>query len=611
MKEQKFDTDVIERAKRMASDRKGVYSRDVGDLDSARAALSGFGFDEKDREYRGELKPEITIPLLDSWINATVSSYTSSPFGLGLDTPGGKDISALRMVFDKIQKDNDLTDLISTGLNGALGVGYAYLLVASDVVDSSMGLQDVTIRAIDARKVICDVSDDPELDTCEMVIVVDVLKKTAAARKYGIDERLLVSSQDAMYGLDIVMDAHTQCSVLTVYEKTENGVMISKVVGNQVVAQATLSLSRIPIARIYCDETYIEKELHYRGVYNKVVGLWKLANYGISEAQNRIATAPAANFLADRTSIANSSEDFASGSDSSVLGYDSWDGSRELNPPQQISKAMNLNEPLEAVNSAKALINDALGGVGNEGKETETAEAVLARKATNEASKSKYLGNLKKSMKSLGRSIVDYIGICYDVQREIDGNVIPPIDASGVVVTVDGGPTQATQREKSIQQVLLVGKMAVEGGDVQAMAKIAPIAVEMSEMEPRIKQAVLAALNPQGPSVPPETQQQIATMQAQVVEKDKSIAQLQQALFEMQTDSKASLLKTQMEVASRERIEIMKLQAQGVQLDKELMAKSEMQTKELYADYVNAKEQAASEAAKVQAPLFTNASVIN
>lgn len=611
MEKQKFDEEVKDRVKSMVSDRNGFYSRDVGDLDSARAALSGFGFDEKDREYRGELKPEITIPILDEWINATVSSYTASPFGLGLKAPSGKDISQLRMVFDKVQQENSLTDLVSTGLNKALGVGYSYLLVSSEIVDNELGLQDVIIREIDSRKVICDASEDPELDDCEMVVVVDVLKKDIAAKKYKLEKSQLISSQDSMYGIDIVLDSNTQCSVLTVYEKVQNGVIISKVVGNFVVAQATLALSRIPITRIYCDETYIEKELHYRGVYNKIAGLWKLANYGISEVQNRIATAPAANFIVDPTSIAQNSEDWESGSDSSVLGANSWDGSRELRAPQQVSKALALEEPLGVVSASSALIKEALGRPSGEGKQNETAEAVLARKATAEASVSKYLSNLKKSMKALGRSILDYIAICYDVPRDMDGVVIDAITVSGVVVTVDGGPTQATQREKSLQQVLLVGKMAAEGGNAQAMAKIAPIAITMSDMEPDIKQALMMAIGPQQPNaLPPEVQQQMQAAQAQLAEKDKSIAQLQQALFEMQTDSKASLLKAQMDNASRERIEVMKLQAQGAQLDKELMAKTEMQTRELYADYMQAKEKAAEEAAKVQTPLFTNARVI-
>ena len=294
-----------------------------------------------------------------------------------------------------------------------------------------------------------------------------------------------------------------------------------------------------------------------------------------------------------------------------MLGANSWDGSRELRAPQQVSKALALEEPLSVVRASSELIKEALGRPSGEGRQNETAEAVLARKATAEASVSKYLSNLKKSMKALGRSILDYIAICYDVPRDIDGVVIPQISISGTVVTVDGGPTQATQREKSLQQVLLVGKMAVEGGNAQAMTKIAPIAVQMSDMEPDVKQALMAAIGPQqAAQVPPEVQQQIQAAQAQLLEKDKSIAQLQQALFEMQTDSKASLLKAQMDNASRERIEMWKLMAQGAQLDKELLAQSEMQTKELYADYMQAKEKAAEEAAKVQTPLFTNARVI-
>lgn len=112
MKKQKFDEGAIQSIKDLMDEQSAYYNRDIEDMDSVRSALSGFGFDENDREYRG-MKPEITIPILNSWMNQVLGAYTSNAFVLGLSAEG-RDISAHRYVFEKIQ--SNLTDIASKAL---------------------------------------------------------------------------------------------------------------------------------------------------------------------------------------------------------------------------------------------------------------------------------------------------------------------------------------------------------------------------------------------------------------------------------------------------------------------------------------------------------------
>ena len=607
----KFDEGVKERLRNLFDEQGTYHTRDVADLDSSRAALSGFGFDEKDKEMWGEMKPEVTIPVLDNWINQTVAGYTSNPFGLGLKSvTQGKDLSVLRAVFDHIQERNALTDLIGKEFGTVLGPGYTYLLVGSEVVDPELNLQDVVIKSLDPRKVICGYSEDPELDDCQIFAYYEIMPKEQAMSKYGLEYNdIRGSGRDVLSGFDIVEDSRTQCSVVSVYEMTPDGCMISKIVHNTVVAQSTLALSRIPVVRLYADECWIEKVCHYRGVYQKVIDLWKFANYSMSLAQFRVANAETANWVVDPKSIAQNPDEWESGSDSSIKSANTYDGTSELRPPTQVNKDTGVAELMSAASAVQVQIKDLLGNPIGEGKQNQTAEEVLARKATSEASVSKYLANFKRSLKSLGRSILDYTAICYDVPRLLGETQIPAVDISSVEVTIDGGPLVASQRQRVLQQLLLINDMATKAGIQGFGAKVMPVLLQNADLPEKEKQFLMQAVAPQGPQIPPEMQQamqqkdqQIAQMQQALGESQKNVAALQTQLNEFVDDSEIKLRIAQMDNETRVFLKRMELAAANEELLTKLQADFMAQQAKLQADLAKKRLDLASRVPEV--PVF-------
>ena len=589
----KFDEGVKDRLRNLFDEQSTYHSRDVDDLDSARAALSGFGFDEKDKAMWGEMKPEVTIPVLDNWINQTIVGYTSNPFGLGLKAMSqNKDITALRMVFDHVQESNALTDLVAKEFQTVLGPGYSYLLVGSEVVDTELNLQDVVIKSLDPRKVICGYSDDPELDDCQVLAYYEVMSKEQAMSKFGLEySDIRGSGRDVLSGFDIVEDSRTQCSVVSVYERVPEGVVISKIVHNTVVAQTTVPLSRIPVVRLYADDCWIEKVCHFRGVYQKVTDLWKFANYNMSLAQFRVANAETANWIVDPKSIAQNPDEWESGSDSSVKSANTYDGTSELRPPTQVSKETGVAELMQAAQMTQAQIKDLLGNPIGEGKQNQTAEEVLARKATSEASVSKYLSNLKRSLKSLGQSILDYISICYDVPRFVGDQQIPAVDTSSVTVTIDGGPLVASQRQRVMQQLLLINDMATKAGVPGFVAKIIPVLLQNADLPEKEKQFLMQAVAPQTPQIPPEVQQamqqkdmQIQQMQQALQESQKNVAALQTNLNVMLDDTQNKYRIAVLDNQTRIMIERMKLAANDAKLQAEIQADFAKQQQDIQAD---------------------------
>ena len=124
---------------------------------------------------------------------------------------------------------------------------------------------------------------------------------------------------------------------------------------------------------------------------------------------------------------------------------------------------------------------------------------------------------------------------------------------------------------------------------------------------------LISAASPEAPvQLPPQVQQAmlqkdqaLAASQAQIAELNKAVVQLQQALYELQDDSKAKILMKQMDIASEEKIALWKIQAEAGQLNVELATEAQMERDKMMLDLVKEREQTRREAMSVQTPLFT------
>lgn len=522
----KYDESTLDALRDLMTDESTYFKRDVEDCDTARSVLSSFGFDEKDKKVRGN-KPEITIPVLNSWMNQVVSAYTSAPFTVGLKSTR-QDLAPYREMFDKLQVN--MTDIASKALVEQLGVGYTYAYVTNELVDADRGYYKPKIKLCDARKVVVGYSEDSELDDCDIAVVIDIMSKEEVKEKFDLDDFDLRGNKDVLNGFDIVMDVRKQCSVVTCFERIAEGVRISKIVYDRIMDQVVVPLTRIPLVRFYGDICYIEKEAHYRGVYQLVSDLWKLVNYGASEIQARIATAPTANFSGDPSAITEDPEAYEIGSERIFLPYKSWDNNTQLAPLQPIDKQLHITELQSSITGLMGIITQLLGSASPEGRSNETAEAILARKSMAEATVNKYLNNLKTSMKSLGKVLLEMMAYCYDVPRVAqDGvTIITPSlsDISDIDISVDDGPIQASQKQKNLQQIIAFYSMAKESNP-QAFNVVGPAILKLSDIPMDIKQEI-APMFAQNPV------QNMQALQQQVQQSQQQNMQMQQQLTQMQ-----------------------------------------------------------------------------
>ena len=606
-KEKQYEESVMDSIKDLMNDRNSYYSRDNSDLDSARSVLSGFGFDENDKEYRGN-KPEITVPVIQNWMNQVVSAYTSAPFGLQLVSKQA-DITPHRLVWEDITKN--ITEIAAKALREELGVGYTYALVTNEIEDASMNWQKPVIKLLDARKVVIGYCEDPELDDLDIAIVIDVISKSKAKEKFGLDDYDLRGNKDVLTGYDVIMDSRTQCSVVTCYERIAEGVRISKIVYDRVIDQQILPLTRLPLIRFYGDESWIEKEVHYRGVYSVVSDMWKVINYGVSEVQARIATAPTANYIVDPKAIADNSEAWETGSESAVLPASSWDSEKQLNAPIPVDKNPQIDGIMNGINTMFTWVSTVLGSPTTESRQNETAEAVLARKSTAEATVNKYLNNLKNSLRSLGKVLLEMMAIAYDVPRVLENSQqIPALsNIDGITIEVSDGPIQKSQRQQNLQQVLAFYGLAKESNP-QAFSVVGPAILASSDMPVDIKQAMapLFAQNPQQNLSMMQQQMQQMTQQNQqtMAENDdlkKNLAQLQIQLNEFVDDSEIKLQIAKMDNETKIYLKQMELAASNEELQTKLRAQFAESQQKLANELTKKRLELQS---KVETPVFSS-----
>jgi len=368
-KKSKYDESVVDRVRDLISDRAGYSERDKDDIDLARSALSGWGFSEDDRAVRGN-KPEITVPVLNTWINQVISAYTASPFGVGLTNNND---STLAKIFEDAQ--HDIVDISNEMLQNMLGVGFGYVLVETDIVNSEMGWQKPVLKPVDPRKVVVDYGEDETLSDCECAVVVDIISKKTAKARFGLDDYQLRGNKDILSAYAIEMDTKNQCSISNVYEKVDGGVRITKIVYDNVVEQTVWPLSRIPLVRFYGNDCWIDNQLHYRGVWQTIYDLWMKLNYSESEIQARMATCPSGWWYGDPKSIAENPEAFSTGSDVNFYPVTGWDKEKEIGV-QLMNKVLGLAELEGTSNATMTMIQNVLGSITPEVKANETADSI-------------------------------------------------------------------------------------------------------------------------------------------------------------------------------------------------------------------------------------------
>ena len=336
----------------------------------------------------------------------------------------------------------------------------------------------------------------------------------------------------------------------------------------------------IPIIPVYGDKLNVDGERIFEGIVTHAKDPQRMYNYHSSNEVEIIALAPKAPWIG----VAGQFEGFesfwksANKKSHAYLEYKPISVAGSPAPPPQ----RNVFEPpVAAVVQAKAMSADDMkattgiydSALGNSPNDT-SGIAITKRNTQAQVSNFHFIDNMNRSLRHCGRIIVDLIPGIYDaprIQRIIkdDGthDMVPINQIFGegpdkkhhnlgigkYDVIVDSGPSFATRRQEAAQSIeKLIGHypaLMQVAGDLMVRNMDWPQSQEVAD---RLKKTIPPNLLDDGknqPQIPPQVQAQMQQMNTMVQSLTKSL-----------TVANGIIENKKLELASKERIEMAKLQ---------------------------------------------------
>lgn len=353
----------------------------------------------------------------------------------------------------------------------------------------------------------------------------------------------------------------------------------------------------IPIVPVLGDEVIVNGDRQLFGVVRFARDPQRMYNYWATAETEMIALAPKAPFI---------------GAAGQFEGFErQWQSANTRNFPYLEYKPIShagvaigapqrqvYEPPIQAISHARMQANDdlkattgiydaSLGARSNE----QSGRAILARQREGDVANFHYADNLARSIKHLGRIVLDLIPQIYDAPRVM--RIIGTEDQERVVqinaptldkgveriydlsvgqydVTVSVGPSFSTKRQEAVDSMMQLAQayppLMQVAGDLMVKNMDWPGAAEIAERLKKLLPPNLQEGEEKEQQVPPAVQAQMAQMTQQN-------EQLSQALNQATDDIRTKRL----ELESRERIEAMKAQTELVKIEAQLSSRENIE----------------------------------
>lgn len=354
-----------------------------------------------------------------------------------------------------------------------------------------------------------------------------------------------------------------------------------KINGHEVLEQTDWPGKWIPIIPVLGEEIIVEGKRILSSVIRHAKDSQRMYNYWKSAETETIALAPRAPFIAPAGTFQGFEQQWATANirNHAYLEYNSKNIAGQPSAPPQRNA---YEPPVQAITNASMFAADdlkattgiydaAMGAQSNE----KSGIAIQRRNIQSQTSNFHFIDNLSKSIRHAGRIIVDLIPHIYDTARAVkilgdegseevvrineqfekNGKIVHyQMGAGKYDVTVDTGPNFETKRQEAVASMAdMTGKfpqLMQVAGDIMVKNMDWPGASEIAE---RIKKTL-----PPGLADDPNKKQQMPPeIQAQMEQMGQLVDQLTKQL----NTAHDALDKKTVEIESRERIEMMKIQA--------------------------------------------------
>ena len=380
----------------------------------------------------------------------------------------------------------------------------------------------------------------------------------------------------------------------------------------EILDQTVWPGKHIPIVPVYGTELNVDGKRTWSGLVRSAKDAQRAFNYWKSAQAETIALAPRAPWVGPKGFMGNMRSIWASANKRplAVLEYEAYDSQqRPMQPPQR-----NMVEPpiqaitgamLGAVDDLKATTGMYDANLGNR-ESAQSGVAIRQLQRQGQAGSFHYADNLARSIRHLGRILIDLVPKIYDTKRVV--RIIKPDESTDLVtingpsgvkdkktglekvydlqvgtydVTVSVGPGYQTKRQENLAllESLMQGPMGqlLTGTAPDLIASMMDFQIAPQLVE-RLKKTLPPALQdkPEGPQqggIPPELQQQIQMKEQQsgqmIEQLTQKVHETMDQLGDQNAKLQADLQKAQLDAQTKLEIarmgnetELIKLQAQ-------------------------------------------------
>jgi hypothetical protein len=340
----------------------------------------------------------------------------------------------------------------------------------------------------------------------------------------------------------------------------------------------------IPIIPVYGDEFAIEGKRYFRSLIHSAKDAQRMLNYWRSTSTELVALAPRVPFIGPKGSFAYDEERWETANTEShaYLEYDPAKGPPPQRQPLDMGVAAGaLQEALNANDDIKSVIGMYDASIGARSNET-SGKAIMARQREGDTSTFHFIDNLSRSIRQVGRVLIDLIPSVYSGERVIRvlgedgkeqnvplGTPTPKLDKKGQPETdeqgqiimamhdltvgkydlaVDAGPSFTSRREEAAMQMTEMIRAFPQAAPVLGgpLARnmdwpgAQEIADKLDKLDPTNKQ-----------ELPPQIQQAMEQGKQKIAELEQENAQLK-----MQMQNKQGELKVDEFEAQTDRIKV-------------------------------------------------------
>jgi len=362
----------------------------------------------------------------------------------------------------------------------------------------------------------------------------------------------------------------------------------------EVLDQTVWPGKHIPIIPVYGTELNVDGVRTWAGLIRSAKDAQRAFNYWKSAQAETIALAPKAPWVGPKGFMGNMKQIWQSANKRplSVLEYEGYDSQqRPLAPPQR-----NMVEPpIQAITMAmQGAIDDLKGTTGmydanlGDRESGQSGVAIRQLQRQGQAGSFHYADNLARSIRHLGRILVDLVPKIYDTERTV--RIIKPDESSDTVkingpsgvkdkktglekvykldvgtydVTVSVGPGYQTKRQENLAflESLMQGPMG------QLLTGAAPdLVMSMTDfsISPQLVERLKKTLAPElqdkqdgqeGPGIPPQVQQQLQQSGQMIEQLSQKVHELMDQLeskkAEIDAKNQAELEKAKLDAATK------------------------------------------------------------